>query len=80
MLDKRSDSKARLDLREEPFSLGEVRFTTWHGVGFDVWHHGRSGIGYAGLPPTQSNVAIGKQAPSHADRPFFKSRGAGCAS
>jgi hypothetical protein len=34
------------------------RFTTWHGVGFDVWHHGRSGIGYAGLPPTQSNVAV----------------------
>lgn len=34
------------------------RFTTWHGVGFDVWHHGRSGIGYAGLPPTRSNVAV----------------------
>lgn len=34
------------------------RFTTWHGVGFDVWHHGRSGIGYAGLPATQSNVAV----------------------
>ncbi|MEX2374463.1 MAG: hypothetical protein WD942_02610 [Dehalococcoidia bacterium] len=34
------------------------RFNTWHGVGFDVWHHGRSGIGYAGLPATQSNVAV----------------------
>ncbi|MFU0508030.1 hypothetical protein, partial [Pseudaminobacter sp. NGMCC 1.201702] len=34
------------------------RFTTWHGVGFDVWHHGRSGIGYAGLPAMQSNVAV----------------------
>ncbi len=33
-------------------------FTTWHGVGFDVWHHGRSGIGYAGLPATRSNVAV----------------------
>jgi hypothetical protein len=34
------------------------RFTTWHGVGFDVWHHGRSGIGYTELPPTHSNVAV----------------------
>ena len=34
------------------------RFTTWSGVGFDVWHHGRSGIGVATLPPTNSNVAV----------------------
>jgi hypothetical protein len=34
------------------------RFTTWFGVGFDVWHHGRSGIGVASLPPTNSNVAV----------------------
>lgn len=33
-------------------------FSTWYGVGFDVWHHGRSGIGYAGLPSTESNVAV----------------------
>ena len=34
------------------------RFTTWAGVGFDVWHHGRSGIGTAALPATKSNVAV----------------------
>jgi hypothetical protein len=34
------------------------RFTTWAGVGFDVWHHGRSLIGVASLPPTKSNVAV----------------------
>lgn len=33
------------------------RFTTWYGVGFDVWHHGRSGIGTTTVPPTKSNVA-----------------------
>jgi hypothetical protein len=34
------------------------RFTTWAGVGFNVWHHGRSGIGTAKLPPTKSEVAV----------------------
>jgi hypothetical protein len=34
------------------------RFTTWWGVGFNVWHHGRSGIGTALLPPTKSEVAV----------------------
>jgi hypothetical protein len=34
------------------------RFTTWSGVGFSVWHHGRSGIGATELPPVQSNVAV----------------------
>ncbi len=34
------------------------RFTTWAGVGYDVWHHGRSGIGSSSLPPTHSDVAI----------------------
>lgn len=34
------------------------RFTTWAGVGYDVWHHGRSGIGTDNLPPTHSNVAV----------------------
>jgi hypothetical protein len=34
------------------------RFTTWSGVGFSVWHHGRSGIGSTELPPVQSNVAV----------------------
>ncbi|KAB0264998.1 hypothetical protein [Microvirga brassicacearum] len=34
------------------------RFTTWSGIGYDVWHHGRSGIGSSRLPPIQSNVAV----------------------
>jgi hypothetical protein len=34
------------------------RFTTWSGVGFSVWHHGRSGIGASELPAVQSNVAV----------------------
>ena len=34
------------------------RFTTWSGVGFSVWHHGRSGIGATELPAVQSNVAV----------------------
>ena len=34
------------------------RFTTWFGVGFSVWHNGRSGIGSTELPPVQSNVAV----------------------
>jgi hypothetical protein len=34
------------------------RFTTWSGVGFNVWHHGRSGIGTSELPPMKSEVAV----------------------
>lgn len=34
------------------------RHTTWAGVGFDVWHHGRSGIGNPALPPVHSDVAV----------------------
>lgn len=34
------------------------RYTTWAGVGFDVWHHGRSGIGSNALPPMNSPVAV----------------------
>lgn len=34
------------------------RHTTWAGVGFDVWHHGRSGIGSPDLPPVHSAVAV----------------------
>jgi hypothetical protein len=34
------------------------RFTTWSGVGFNVWHHGRSGIGTSELPPIKSEVAV----------------------
>jgi hypothetical protein len=34
------------------------RYTTWAGVGFDVWHHGRSGIGNSALPPVHSDVAV----------------------
>lgn len=33
-------------------------FTTWVGVGYDVWHHGRSGIGTSQLPPVHSDVAV----------------------
>jgi hypothetical protein len=34
------------------------RHTTWAGVGFDVWHHGRSGIGNPAIPPVHSDVAV----------------------
>ncbi|MCA1833446.1 MAG: hypothetical protein ABR548_01635 [Actinomycetota bacterium] len=34
------------------------RFGTWWGVGMDVWHHGRSGIGSPLIPPTHSEVAV----------------------
>jgi hypothetical protein len=34
------------------------RFTTWYGVGLNVWHHGRSGIGIGSIPPTYSPVAV----------------------
>lgn len=34
------------------------RFTTWEGVGLDVWHHGRSGIGTPRLPAMRSDVAV----------------------
>jgi hypothetical protein len=34
------------------------RHTTWAGVGVDVWHHGRSGIGHPALPPVHSDVAV----------------------
>lgn len=33
------------------------RFTTWWGVGFDVEHHGRSGIGTSALPEVESGLA-----------------------
>ena len=33
------------------------RFTTWWGVGFGVWHHGKSGIGSPLLPPIHSEFA-----------------------
>jgi hypothetical protein len=34
------------------------RFTTWWGVGMNVWHHGRSGIGTSIIPATESEVAV----------------------
>jgi len=34
------------------------RHTTWWGVGFHQWHHGRSGIGTDALPPIHSEVAV----------------------
>lgn len=33
------------------------RHTTWWGVGFHHWHHGRSGIGTDVLPPIHSEIA-----------------------
>jgi hypothetical protein len=34
------------------------RFTTWGGVDFDAWHHGRSGIGGDAGGPVRSEVAV----------------------
>jgi hypothetical protein len=34
------------------------RFGTWWGVGLNVWHHGRSGIGSPLLPATESKTAV----------------------
>jgi hypothetical protein len=34
------------------------RFTTWGGVGFDKWHHGRSGVSTDTLPATRSDVVV----------------------
>jgi hypothetical protein len=34
------------------------RFGTWGGVGYDRWHHGRSGIGTAQLDAVRSEVAL----------------------
>ena len=34
------------------------RHTTWWGVGFHHWHHGRSGIGTSALPPIHSEIAV----------------------
>ncbi|HET7487375.1 MAG TPA: hypothetical protein VFJ85_05555 [Acidimicrobiales bacterium] len=34
------------------------RFTTWWGVGEDVWNHGRSGIGSSLVPITRSELAV----------------------
>ncbi len=39
---------------EEPRGL----HTTWAGVGFGKWHHGRSDIGTDDLPPTRSDIAV----------------------
>ncbi|WOH53263.1 hypothetical protein [Bradyrhizobium sp. sBnM-33] len=55
----RADGTSYRIVATEPMvSDPQGRFTTWAGVGFDVWHHGRSGIGVATLPPTKSNVAV----------------------
>jgi hypothetical protein len=34
------------------------QFPTWGGVGFDVWHHGRSGIGYGDAQAVNSEVGV----------------------
>jgi hypothetical protein len=34
------------------------RFGTWGGVGYDRWHHGRSGVGTAQLDAVRSEVAL----------------------
>ncbi len=43
------------------------RFTTWGGVGFDKWHHGRSGVGTAEIDKTRSEVAVYALADVRAD-------------
>jgi hypothetical protein len=43
------------------------RFGTWGGVGFDRWHHGRSGLGTPLLPPIRSEVAVFALAEVQAD-------------
>jgi hypothetical protein len=47
-----------VDAQTPMVSDSQGRFTTWSGVGFNVWHHGRSGIGTAELPPIKSEVAV----------------------
>lgn len=39
---------------EDPYG----RHTTWWGVGYDVGHHGKSGIGTSKLPPIKSSIAV----------------------
>lgn len=34
------------------------RHTTWWGVGLDVWHHGKSGIGTDQIPAVRADVAV----------------------
>ena len=34
------------------------RHTTWWGVGLDVWHHGKSGIGSDEIPAVRADVAV----------------------
>lgn len=34
------------------------RHTTWWGVGLDVWHHGKSGIGTDRIPAVNAEVAV----------------------
>ncbi len=51
---KRFDIEANRTLVDDP--LG--RFGTWWGVGFDKWHHGRSGLGSSLVPATRSEVAV----------------------
>lgn len=34
------------------------RHTTWWGVGLDVWHHGKSGIGSDRIPAVHADVAV----------------------
>jgi hypothetical protein len=43
------------------------RFGTWGGVGFDRWHHGRSGVGTAELQEVRSEVALYARAELRAD-------------
>jgi hypothetical protein len=50
----RYDIRATEPMIDDP--LG--RFGTWWGVGFDRWHHGRSGIGTSLVGPVRSHVAV----------------------
>lgn len=43
------------------------RWGTWAGVGYDRWHHGRSGAGASAVPATRSGVAVYALGDVHAD-------------
>src|SRR5581483_11233997 len=54
----RSGAPYRVTVRRPLVDDPLGRFTTWWGVGVDVWHHGRSGIGTSRIPATRSDVAV----------------------
>lgn len=47
-----------IEARQPMVSEPRGRFTTFGGVGFDKWNHGRSGIGSADRPEVRSEVSV----------------------